>query len=74
MEELPVQVGPRLYQTSVLFNSLDKIRDEGEYMCTVSVTLRLEGYQDVTTGSTATRSLTIPSKSFHTNLYSIYTV
>ena len=66
--ELPVQVGPRLYQTSVLFNSLDKIRDEGEYMCAVSVTLSLEDYQDVITESTATRSLTIPSKSFHTNL------
>ena len=63
VEELPVQVGPRLYQTSVLFNSLDKIRDEGEYMCAVSVTLRLEGYQDVTTESTAIRSITVPSKS-----------
>ena len=68
MEELPVQVGPQLYQTSVLFISLDKSRDEGEYMCAVSVTLSLEGYQDVITESTATRSLTIPSKSFHTNL------
>ena len=68
MEELPVQVEPRLYQTSVLFNSLDKIRDEGEYMCAASLTLSLEGYQDVVIGSTATRSLTILSKSFHTNL------
>ena len=43
-------------------------------MYAVSVTLSLEGNQDVTTGSTATRSLTIPSKSFHTNLYLIYTL
>ena len=62
MDELPVQVGPQLYHTSVLFNSLDKVRDEGEYMCAVSVTLRLEGYQNVTTESTATRSITVPSK------------
>ena len=71
MDELPVQVGPRLYQTSVLFNSLDQTRDEGEYMCAVSVTLRLEGYQDVITESTATYSLTVPSKFIDTNSYLI---
>ena len=69
MDELPVQVGSQLYQTSVLFNSLDRMRDEGEYMCAVSVTLRLEGYQDVTTESTATQSITVPSKYVIINVY-----
>ena len=69
VEELPVQVGPQLYQTSVLFNSLDKTRDEGEYMCAVSVTLSLEGYQDVTTESTATQSIDVPSKYVIINVY-----
>ena len=40
-------------------------------MCAVSVTLRLEGYQDVITESTATYSLTVPSKFIDTNSYLI---
>ena len=69
VEELPVQVGPQLYHTSVLFNSLNQTRDEGEYMCAVSLVLSLEGYQDATTESTATYSLIVPSKSIDTNSY-----
>ena len=68
VEELPVKVGPQLYHTSVLFNSLDQTRDEGEYMCAVGLTLSLEGYQDITTESTATRSITVPSKSVNAYL------
>ena len=29
------EVGPLQYQTSVLFNSMDKVRDEGLYICKV---------------------------------------
>ena len=69
MEELPVQVGPQLYHTSVLFNSLDEVRDEGEYMCAVSLVLSLDGYEDITTESTATRLVTVPSKSVSIDIY-----
>ena len=30
-----IEVGPMQYQTSVLFNSMDKARDEGLYICNV---------------------------------------
>ena len=68
MGEWPVEVGPGQYQTSVVFNSLDSTRDEGEYTCAVSVTYSSEGSPDVITESTATRSITVPSKSVDTNL------
>ena len=60
--EWPVEVGPGHYQTSVVFNSLDSTRDEGEYTCAVRVTNRIEGFADAIKESTASRSITVPSK------------
>ena len=62
MGEWPVEVGPGHYQTSVVFNSLDSTRDGGEYTCAVRVTNSIEGFADVIKVSTASRSITVPSK------------
>ncbi len=34
---MPQEVGPMLYHTSIIFHSLDKSRDEGDYECVVNV-------------------------------------
>ena len=57
-----MEVGPGHYQTSVVFKSLDSTRDEGEYTCAVRVTNSIEGFADVIKESTASRSITVPSK------------
>ena len=66
--EWPVEVGPGHYHTSVVFNSLDSTRDEGEYTCAVRVTYSSEGFPDVITESTASLSITVPSKSVDTTI------
>ena len=57
-----MEVWPGHYQTSVVFNSLDSTRDEGEYTCAVRVTNSIEGFADAIKESTASRSITVPSK------------
>ena len=57
-----MEVWPGHYQTSVVFNSLDSTRDGGEYTCAVRVTNRIEGFADAIKESTASRSITVPSK------------
>ncbi len=42
---IPQEVGPMLYHTSVIFNSLDKSRDEGDYECNVDVMIERENSQ-----------------------------
>ena len=37
VEEEPVEMGPLLYQTSLVFNSLDEMEDNGNYTCLVTV-------------------------------------
>ena len=65
--ERPVEVGPGQYQISIVFNSLDETKDEGEYTCAVRITYGFESSPDVITESTASRSITVPSKSVDTN-------
>ena len=57
-----MEVWPGHYQTSVVFNSLDSPRDEGEYTCAVRVTYSIEGFADAIKESTASCSITLPSK------------
>ena len=64
----PVEVGPLQYQTSLLFESLDKTRDEGDYTCSVHVIHSLEGFLDAVTDTVASLSITVPSKSCLNNI------
>ena len=64
----PVEVGPLQYQTSLLFESLDKTRDEGNYTCSVHVIHSLEGFLDAVTDTAASLSITLQSKSCLINI------
>ena len=64
----PVEVGPLQYQTSLLFESLDKTRDEGNYTCSVHVIHSLEGFLDAVTDTAASLSVTLQSKSCLSNI------
>ena len=50
------------YQTSLLFNSLDKSRDEGEYMCGLQVSIHHDGLNTFFWEMTLARTIMIPSE------------
>ncbi len=50
----PVRVGPLLYQSTVVFSSLDGARDTGEYTCT--------GRVNSSDPATSAFTVTVPSK------------
>ncbi len=58
---MPQEVGPMLYRTSIIFNSLDKIRDEGDYKCSVDVIFARED-QKLTISKFSNTVIAVPSK------------
>ena len=58
VDEEAVEVGPLLYQSSLVFSSLDRDRDDGNYTC--SVTVSLIGISPVTV--TASHTISVESK------------
>ena len=71
VDEGPEAVGLLQYQTSLLFESLDKTRDMGNYTCTVHVIHSLEGFLDAVTDTAASRFITVQSKFNHNNIIDI---
>ena len=74
LDEGAVEVGPLQYQTSLLFKSLDKTRDEGTYTCSVHVIHSLEGFLDAVTDTAASRSILMHSKSDLNNIIDTYII
>ena len=68
VDEGPVTVGPLQYQSSLLFKSLDKTRDKGDYSCSVHVIHSLEGFLDAVTNTAVSRFITVQSKSNHNTI------
>ena len=64
----PVEVGPLQYQTSLLFESFDKTRDEGNNTCSVHDIHSLEVFQHAVTDTVAPLSMTVQSKSCLNNI------
>ncbi len=60
---MPQEVGPMLYHTSIIFNSLDKSRDEGDYECNVDVIVERES-SHLTIKDSASMSITVSSKCY----------
>ncbi len=58
---MPQEVGPMLYHSSIIFNSLDKSRDEGDYACNVDVTFAIEGQEFIISNFSNT-VIVVPSK------------
>ncbi len=58
---MPQEVGPMLYHTSIIFNSLDKSRDEGDYKCSVDVIIARED-QKLTISNFSNTVIVVPSK------------
>ena len=58
VDEEAVEVGPLLYQSSLVFSSLDRDRDDGNYTC--SVTVSPIGISPVTV--TASHTISVESK------------
>ncbi len=67
---MPQEVGPMLYHTSIIFNSLDKSRDEGDYECNVDVAIERENSQSIIMNS-ASKTITVPSECYLNKLYTI---
>ncbi len=61
-------MGPMLY-TSIIFNSLDKSGDEGDFECNVDVIIERENSQSIIMNS-ASKTITIPTEC---NLNKLYT-
>ncbi len=58
---MPQEVGPMLYHTSILFHSLDKSRDEGDYECNVDVIfVRVD--HELTISNSSNTVIVVPSK------------
>ncbi len=57
----PQEVGPMLYHTSIIFNSLDKSRDEGDYECNVNVMIERENGQ-LRIMNTASKTIAVQSE------------
>ena len=61
VDEGAVKVGPLLYQSSLVFSSLNGIRDDGNYTCSVTVSpFDISNLLPVTT--TATHVVSVESK------------
>ncbi len=48
---MPQEVGPMLYHTSIIFNSLDKDRHEGDYECNVEIIFYRESQDTIETNN-----------------------
>ena len=55
-------VAPLQYKTSLLFNSLDKSRDEGEYMCGLQVSIQQARLDTFFWEMTLSHTIEIPSE------------
>ena len=62
VEEELVQVGPLLYQTSLVFNSLDGRVDNGNYTCSVTVDAIPESVNVRGAAVSTTKAITVESK------------
>ena len=60
----PIELRPNQYQTSMVINSLDKNRDEGEYTCSTEVTIHRVQNDTILTNATA-RTIFIASEFFY---------
>ncbi len=58
---MPRKVGPILYHTSIILQSLDKNRDEGVYYCTADVIVVRER-QNFTKAISTNKTIFVPSK------------
>ncbi len=58
---MPQEVGPMLYHTSIIFNSLDKSRDEGDYECNIDVMIERENGQ-LRIMNTASKTIAVQSE------------
>ncbi len=68
---IPQEVGPMLYHTSVIFNSLDKSRDEGDYKCNVDVMIERENSQ-LKIMNSASKTIVVPSECHLNKLYTTF--
>ena len=62
VEEEPVQVGPLLYQTSLVFNSLDGRVHNGNYNCSVTVDAIPDSINVRGSAVSTTKVITVESK------------
>ena len=62
VKEDPVQVGPLLYQTSLVFNSLDRRLDNGNYTCSVTVNAIPDSVSVRSAAVSTTKAITVESK------------
>ena len=60
--EEPVEVGPLLYQTSLVFNSLDGGEDNGNYTCSVTVDAIADIVNVRGAAVSTTKAITVESK------------
>ncbi len=68
---MPQEVGPMLYHTSIIFNSLDKSRDEGDYECNVDVMIERENSQ-LRIMNSASKTMVVPSECHLNKLYTMF--
>ncbi len=68
---MPQEVGPMLYHTSIIFHSLDKSRDEGDYECNVDVMIERKNSQ-LRIMNSASQTIVVPSECHLNKLYTTF--